>query len=138
MEKIRQHFEKYDRFAKHCGIELLEMGEGRSKVSMEICEHHLNGVGTVHGGAIFTLADFAFAIAGNSHGKIAVAINISITFMKAVSTGSLVAEAWEVTKNPKLGTYTAEVKDDAGDVVAIFQGLAYRKRDDFESFISKG
>lgn len=113
------------------------MGEGRSKVSMKICEHHLNGVGTVHGGAIFTLADFAFAIAGNSHGKIAVAINTSITFMKAVSTGTLTAEAWEVTKNQKLGTYTAEVKDDAGDVVAIFQGLAYRKRDDFESFISK-
>jgi acyl-CoA thioesterase len=104
---------------------------------MEICEHHLNGVGTVHGGAIFTLADFAFATACNSHGKIAVAVNVSISFMKAVSTGSLIAEAWEVSKNPKLGTYTAQVKDDAGDVVAIFQGLAYIKRDDFESFISK-
>ena len=57
MDKIRKHFEEYDRFAKYCGIELLEMGKGRSKVRMEICEHHLNGVGTVHGGAIFTLAD---------------------------------------------------------------------------------
>ena len=137
MDKIRKHFEEYDRFAKFCGIELVEMGEGRSKVRMEICEHHLNGVGTVHGGAIFTLADFAFAVAGNSHGKIAVAINISISFMKAVSTGFLTAQAWEVSKNPKLGTYTVEVKDEADNVVAIFQGLAYRKRDDFESFISK-
>ena len=137
MDKIRKHFEKYDRFAKFCGIELLEMSEGKSKVRMEICEHHLNGVGTVHGGAIFTLADFAFATAGNSHGKIAVAINTSISFMKAVSTGFLIAEAWEVSKNSKLGTYTVEVKDQAGDVVATFQGLAYRKKDDFESFVLK-
>ena len=138
MDKIRKHFEKYDRFAKYCGIELLEIDKGRSKVRMEICEHHLNGVGTVHGGAIFTLADFAFATACNSHGKIAVAVNVSISFMKAVSTGFLTAEAWEVSRNTKLGTYTAQVKDDAGDVVAIFQGLAYIKRDDFESFIAKG
>ena len=138
MDKIRKHFEQYDRFAKFCGIELLEIGTGRSKVRMKICEHHLNGVGTVHGGAIFTLADFAFAIAGNSHGKIAVAVNVSISFMKAVSTGYLTAQAWEVTRNSKLGTYTAEVKDDAGDVVAIFQGLAYRKKEDFESLMSKG
>lgn len=137
MDKIRKHFEEYDRFAKFCGIDLLEMGQGRSKVRMKVLEHHLNGVGTVHGGAIFTLADFAFATACNSHGKLAVAVNVSISFMKAVSTGFLIAQAWEVSKNPKLGTYTVEVKDEAGDVVAIFQGLAYIKRDDFESFFVK-
>ncbi|HPS56095.1 MAG TPA: PaaI family thioesterase [Sedimentisphaerales bacterium] len=138
MEKLKKHFEQYDRFAKLCGIELLEVGSGKSKARMKIREQHLNGVGTVHGGAIFTLADFAFALAGNSSGKVAVAVNVSISFMKAVSNGFLTAQAWEVTKNPKLGTYTVEIKDDADDVVAIFQGLAYRKKEDFESLIAKG
>jgi len=89
----------------------------------------LNGYGTVQGGAIFTLADFAFAAASNSHGTVAVAINVNITFMKAVVTGTLWADAREVSKNFKLGSYTVEVKDAEGDLVALFQGLAYRKKD---------
>jgi len=86
-------------------------------------------VNSVQGGAVFTLADFAFAAAANAHGTVAVAINVSITFMKAVSTGLLRAEAREVALNPKLGTYTVDVKDERGDLVAVFQGLAYRKKD---------
>jgi acyl-CoA thioesterase len=94
---------------------------------MTLQPHHWNGVGTAQGGAIFTLADFAFAAASNSHGTVAVAINVSITFMKSARTGTLWAEAREISKNPKLGTYTVEVKDDQGDLVALFQGMAYRK-----------
>jgi acyl-CoA thioesterase len=89
----------------------------------------LNGLGTVHGGAIFTLADFAFAAACNSHGTVAVALNVSITFMKAATTGTLWADAREVSKNFKVGSYAVEVKDDQGELVAQFQGLAYRKKD---------
>jgi len=58
-----------------------------------------------------------------------VALNVSITFMKAATTGTLWAEAREISKNFKVGTYVVEVKDDAGDLVAMFQGLAYRKKD---------
>jgi len=58
-----------------------------------------------------------------------VAINASITFMKAARTGTLWAEAREVSKNFKIGSYVVEVKDDHGDLVAQFQGLAYRKKD---------
>jgi acyl-CoA thioesterase len=96
---------------------------------MVLHPHHLNGLGSVQGGAIFTLADYAFAAAANSHGTVAVAINVSITFMKAAATGTLWAEAREVSKNFKIGSYVVEVKDDQGDLVATFQGLAYRKKD---------
>jgi acyl-CoA thioesterase len=89
----------------------------------------LNGLGTVHGGAIFTLADFAFAAACNSHGTVSVALNVSITFMKAATTGTLWADAREVSKNFKVGSYAIEIKDDLGELVAQFQGLAYRKKD---------
>lgn len=59
----------------------------------------------------------------------AVAINVSISFMKAGTAGMLYADAREITINPKLGTYTIDITDDAGDLVAVFQGMVYRKKE---------
>jgi len=98
---------------------------------------HLNGYQIVQGGAIFTLADFAFAAASNSHGTIAVAINVSITFIKAAQPGVLVAEAREIARNPKLGTYAVEVRDGQGDLLAQFQGLVYRKNEPIADWYAK-
>jgi len=128
MQAIREFF-KRDRFAQHCGIELLELGEGRAKAKMAIRDCHRNGVDLVHGGAIFTLADLVFAVAANSHGTVAVAINVSIWFVKAAKQGTLCAEAKETSRNPKLATYSIEVTDDTGDLVARFEGMVYRKKD---------
>ncbi len=122
-----QGFFKNDKFAERANIELVSVSPGQARAKMTLHPHHLNGYGTVQGGAIFTLADFAFAAASNSHGTVAVAINVSITFMKAGTTGTLWAEARELSRNFKLGSYTVEVKDDAGELVALFQGLVYRK-----------
>jgi acyl-CoA thioesterase len=96
---------------------------------MEIKDHHLNGVGIVHGAAIFTLADLVFAMASNSHGTVAVAVNASISFLKAASGGTLFAEAKEISRNSKLASYTIRVTDESDDLIAIFQGMVYRKRD---------
>jgi len=122
-----QRFFKNDKFAERANIELLSVSPGAARAKMTLQPHHWNGYGTVQGGAIFTLADFAFAAASNSHGTVAVAINVSITFMKAGQTGTLWAEAREISRNHKLGSYTVEVKDDQGELVALFQGLVYRK-----------
>ena len=126
MDTVKRFFKK-DKFAERANIKLLSVSPGQARAKMTLHPHHLNGYGTVQGGAIFTLADFAFAAASNSHGNVAVAINVSITFMKAGTTGTLWADAREVSKNFKLGSYTVEVKDDEGELVAVFQGLAYRK-----------
>ena len=128
MKEIKEFF-KGDQFAARNNIELLEVANGNAKAKMTVHPYHLNGLGTVHGGAIFTLGDFVFAAACNSHGTMSVALNVSITFMKAATTGTLWAEAREVSKNFKGGSYAIEVKDDQGDLVATFQGLAYRKKD---------
>jgi len=120
---------KNDRFAAHNGIELLEAVGGRSKAKMVLQPHHWNALGTVHGGALFTLADFAFAAACNSHGTVAVAIDANITFMKASSTGVLYANAREIAKNFKLGSYVVEIVNEQNELIAQFQGLAYRKKD---------
>ena len=128
MEKIKNFF-KRDKFAEYVGIELLEVEEGKAKTRMEINENHLNGIGTVHGGALFTLADFTFAVAANSYGNVTVAINANISFMKAAKEGFLFAEAREISRNPKISTYTIDITDSAGELIAIFQGMAYTKRE---------
>jgi len=120
---------KNDRYAELSNVELLSSSLGHATAKMTLHPHHINALKTVQGGAIFTLADFTFAVAANSHGTVAVAINCSITFMKAATTGTLWAEAREVSKNYKIATYSVEIKDDTGDLVAQFQGLAYRKKD---------
>ncbi len=122
-------FFKNDRFAKHSGIELLEIAPGRAKAKMAITDAHLNGVNMVHGGAIFTLADLVFAAASNSHGTVAVAINASIWFVTAAKQGTVYAEGIETSRNPKLATYSIKVTDDAGQTVALFEGMVYRKKD---------
>ena len=125
---IKEFFRR-DRFAAHNDIELLEVSPGGARVKMDVREHHLNGLRTVHGGAIFTLADFAFAVACNSHGTVSVALNVNITFVTAATAGTLYAEAREVAINPKIGTYDIRVTDEAGALIATFQGLAYRKKE---------
>ncbi|MBW2680422.1 MAG: hotdog fold thioesterase, partial [Deltaproteobacteria bacterium] len=78
---------------------------------------------------IFSLADLAFAVASNSHKTIALAINASISFLKAASGGTLFAEAKEVSINPKLATYDIRVTNEDNDIIALFQGTVYRKKD---------
>ena len=129
MQEIKRFFSEHDLFARHAGIELLEVGPGSAKAIMKIAPYHFNGARTVHGGAIFTLADFAFAVASNSHGTLSMGINTSVSFVKAVTIGTLHAEAREEAISPKLATYSVHVTDDDNDVVAIFQGMVYRKKE---------
>ena len=124
-----KHFFQQDQYAPHSNIELLTAGPGQATAKMVLHPHHLNALKTVHGGAIFMLADFTFAVACNSHGTMAVALEASIVFMKAATTGTLWAEAREQSKNFKVGLYVVDIKDDHGDLVAQFQGVAYRTKD---------
>jgi acyl-CoA thioesterase len=128
MKNIKEFFKKRDQFAKYVGLELLEAAEGRAKVRLKIQQHHLNGVNIVHGGAIFSLADFAFAVASNSHGTLALGINANISYVKASSGGVLTADAVEVAINSKLATYQINITNEKGDLIAVFQGTVYRKR----------
>lgn len=128
MEKILKFFEN-DRFADLSNIEVVSISPGKATTTMEVEEMHLNGVGTVHGGALFTLADFTFALAANSHGIVTVAINANISYFKAVNSGVLRAEARELSSGGRIASYTVDIYDDTHDLVAVFQGMAYRKRE---------
>lgn len=129
MEIVRKYFAEHDLMARHLQIELLEVGEGRARARMPIQTFHLNSAGVVHGGAIFTLADFTFAAASNSHGQLSLSISASIMFMIAKSEGALHAEAVEQSRNPKLATYEVRITDNDGALVATFHGMVYRKKE---------
>lgn len=127
MENTLNFFRQNDKFARHAGIELIAAKPGWAQVKMPIQPFHFNGAGTVHGGAIFTLADFAFAVASNSQGQLAMGINTSTTFIKAARTGTLYGEAEEISLNRRLGNYQVTITDDRQQLIALFQGTVYRK-----------
>ena len=118
---------KNDRFASHNDIQLISISKGEAIAEMVLSEKHLNGVNIIQGGALFTLADFAFAAASNSHGRIAVAANASISFFKGVSSGKLTAKAKEHSSGKTLATYLVDITDDEGNRIALFNGTAFLK-----------
>ena len=116
----------HDRVAEHFGIRVESCSEGRAVAVMAIDDRHLNGFDIAQGGAIFTLADTAFALASNTRGS-AVAASTTINFCSAVKNGTLTATAEEVSLSRKLGTYQVRVAKEDGTLAALFQGMVYRK-----------
>lgn len=122
-----QDFLKGDSFALFAGIELLEVKKGYAKARMEIKPMHLNGGGVCQGGAIFTLADLAFAAATNSHAKMTLSITSTVNFFKAESKGYLYAEAKEVFDHKRLSNCEVQITNEEGELIATFNGTGYRK-----------
>jgi len=126
--KIKE-FLKKDRFAEFIGIELVEVKPGYALAKIEITDKHLNAINIVQGGVTFTLADYAFAAASNSHGKVAVGINVNISYFQSPKGKVLTAEAKEISVNSKLASYDVAVYDEERNLVAQFNGMVYRKKE---------
>jgi acyl-CoA thioesterase len=118
---------KNDQFAQLLGIEIVEVRIGYALLKLRIEKKHLNGIGMVQGGAIFTLADYAFGVAANADGSTAVGINASISYFKTPKGQTIFAEAMEENTNKKICGYKVLIKDEDGSIVASFSGLGYRK-----------
>ncbi len=124
-EKVKEYFFN-DRYARFSKIEIVDVKEGYCKVRMEIEDIHLNALDILHGGAIFTLADFAFAVASNSRGRAAVSINASITYFKPPTGKIVYAETEEINLGNRLATYQIKVYDDKNTNIALFTGTVFR------------
>lgn len=118
-----------DRFAAYVGIKLVKCGPGHAVAEMIITDKHLNGINIVQGGAIFTLADYAFAAASNSKGLLTVAINASITYFKSPQGKLLTAEAKEISTQKRICGYNVDIYDDNKELVARFCGTGYIKKE---------
>ena len=126
-EKILAAMLQKDAFSQWLGLKIDEITEGGCRLHFTIRRDMLNGFQTVHGGIIFSAADSAFAFACNSHGRLAVALDVSITFTRAAKEGeTLYIEAKEVHLGNKTSVYEVKTTNEQGEIIAIFKGTAYR------------
>jgi acyl-CoA thioesterase len=111
-------------------LRLKKVDKGYSLVEMEIREEMQNILESTHGGAIFSLIDEAFETASNSHGTVAVALNMNVTFIAPPSQGEVLqAEAKEINRTPRTATYLINVTGEESRLIATCQALVYRKKD---------
>ena len=120
-EQLKQHINENDTFGKSNRMQLTSVREGYAEAVMEITEDSCNAVGTVQGGAIFTLADLAFAGAANSFGDKCVAMSAAVSFIRPGTGRQLHAAARTVSKGRRSCVMEVEVKNDEGKLVANFQ-----------------
>lgn len=104
-------------------IKVVSATEDEVRVVMEP-DGNRNALGSIHGGAIFSLADQAFAVAANMNGGSQVSISAHITYIRP-ATGRLEAVAKKIGETRRTSTYQVEVFE--GDkMVAVFQGIGYK------------
>jgi acyl-CoA thioesterase len=128
LREIADFMLKNDKVASWLNVELLDFRKGYSRVRMTVRHDMLNAADVCQGGAIFSLADFSFALASNSYGKLALAVNASIDFLNPAFEGDeLTAEAVEVSRGGRMATYMVEVKNQDKVPVAIFTGQVFIK-----------
>jgi acyl-CoA thioesterase len=116
-----------DAFSQWLGIKIIDVKEGYSKVQLTLRHEMLNGFGVIHGGVAFSLADSAFAFACNNRNNLSMALDTSITFIKATKPGDvLTAEAKEVHNGKSTGLYVISVSNQHNESVALFKGTCFR------------
>ena len=119
-----------DYFRELLGIKVLDAKDGYSKMSLKISKEHTNFVGFTHGGVVFALADCAFAEAVNFGDKQAVAVQVSINFLRPSSEGDvLTAEAITVSEGKTFVLCNITVRK-KNKTIALFSGLAYKMQSD--------
>ncbi len=121
IDKIRERFSS-DRFAVQAAEALIDLAEpGHAVCSMELRPIHLNANSAPMGGAIFTLADFAFAVASNAFSnRLTVTQQVSVNFLSAAKGRRLIAEARCLRQGHSSCFYTVEVQDELGARAAYF------------------
>jgi acyl-CoA thioesterase len=126
-ERVVQAMVGRDAFSRWLGIDVIDVAPHRSTCRLTVRDEMVNGFGVTHGGIAFSLADSAFAFACNTHGKVTVSIENSITYPAPVHVGDvLTAMAREDAASGRLGYYSAEVTNQRGEVVALFRGTAFK------------
>ena len=126
-KEVVDHMMQHDLFSQWLGIQVIEIKEGYSKISMTVRTEMINGFGIVHGGVAFSLGDSAFAFACNNRNNLSVALDTSINFIKPVHVGDvLTAEAKELHNGKSTGLYHITITNQNDHIVALFKGTCFR------------
>jgi len=130
VEKVTEHIKTHDKLIPMFNMEIEETAPGMARMNMKVGPNHLNAARVCHGAALFALADVAFALAANCHGRMALAIEASINYFRPVAEGSVVRVVCEEEfQGRRTGTYFATITDENGKKIAIFKATAFRVDD---------
>lgn len=123
---LKEQFAK-ERYARNFGISIIDLKEGYALVEMVVTEDMENIFSMAHGGAIFSVIDAAFELAGNSGGIVSVALNMNVSYTAPAKVGdTLRAEAKEANSTRKTGLYEIMVTNQDEKLVASCQAMVYR------------
>ncbi len=126
-QQVVNHMLQHDLYSQWLGITIQQVHEGSSIITMQVQPNMVNGLGIIHGGIAFALADSAFAFACNNRNNLSVALDTSINFIKAIHIGdTLIATATEVHNGRSTGLYHVSIANQHGALVAQFKGTCYR------------
>jgi acyl-CoA thioesterase len=126
-EKIVDKMYDADWFSQWLGIERIKVEQGHCILKMTIRKEMLNGFAIAHGGITYSLADSALAFASNSHGRMSVSVETSISHTVSLKEGDvIVAEVVEVSLSNKIAVYNVTIKNQKKEIVALFKGTVYR------------
>lgn len=126
-ERVTELMMRHDAFSRWLGLEIVEIAPRYCVARMTVREEMVNGFGVSHGGIVFSFADSAFAFACNTHGRLTMSIENSITYPAALRPGDVItATAAEESSSSRLSFYRVVVTKGDGSVAALFRGTAYK------------
>lgn len=125
---IQEILEK-DVFAKDMGITLEQICDQYVKMSLTVEAKHLNAADVVHGGAMFTLADYTMGTMANRNGVPSLSIQLDIRYLAVGFLGDkLTATATEVFAKRSMSHYRVSIENQNGEIIAIAEGMFHRKK----------
>jgi acyl-CoA thioesterase len=126
-QKVVSKMYDSDWFSQWLGIERVKIDAGTCVLKMTVRKEMLNGFGIAHGGITYSLADSALAFASNSHGRMAVSVETSISHTAQLHEGDVItATAEEMSLSNKIAVYQIKVRNQKDETVALFKGTVYR------------
>lgn len=122
-----------DAYSNWLGVERIHEAPGECEIKMTVKPLMLNGFSIAHGAITYALADSALAFAANSHGRLAVSVETSISHLQPVfENDTLIAKAKEISMSEKIGIYEVDITNQHEVLVAKFKGTVYLKKDVWE------
>lgn len=115
-----------DKFARSIGVQVIEALPERAVCKLGINENHLNGLGLVNGGVLFTIGDLAMAVAANANGSSTVTLSSNIEFIKSASSGTLVAVATPIKTGKTISRYRVEITlEETSQLIAVLNATSF-------------
>lgn len=131
--QIVKHMLQNDPFSLWMGVEIIEVREGYCKISCPLKKEMMNGFDVTHGGIIFSLADSALAFSSATYGRVALAIDNNISFLKQSITGdTITAESDCISLSNRTGVFQVRITNSSNELIALMKGTVYRTSREFE------